>query len=224
MTFSDVPVARVGLANLRLVIDRGFTITGRVMDSQDQPVPYALINVLSTSDKRQSTKTDENGVFALTGVAGDSEKFYHDPELETNSNGAVIIRGTMGEGPLHVDLAVQADSFAAHSGTVKLIDPTNVVNFTLLPGRLFHGRVLDEAGAPITRAVVRTDYDFKKQIANRFDWDTLTDENGRFEWNSAPVEEISYWFEADGFDIIRGLPLPSDGSDHEIILKRKAKQ
>jgi hypothetical protein len=96
-----------------------------------------------------------------------------------------------------------------------------VFNFALVKGSIFRGRVVDEAGNTIPKAVVRTDYDFKNQIAARFAWQTETDAEGGFEWDSAPAEEICFWFEADGYSVIRSLPLLADGSEHEIKLKRK---
>jgi hypothetical protein len=173
---------------------------------------------------------------------------YEQPALETNNRGAVIIRAGHGfygfdqftletnagvpvmvkhlvrwpgeTNQLQVNLAMQADGFAPQTATVELLDATNVANFTLSPGNIFRGRVMDEAGNPIAHAVVQTDFDFKNQIVKRFDWTTHTDGNGRFEWDSAPAAEICYWFAADGYTWIRGMPLPADGSDHEITLKR----
>ncbi|MDR3457855.1 MAG: hypothetical protein P4N60_10450 [Verrucomicrobiae bacterium] len=103
---------------------------------------------------------------------------------------------------------------------MDLTATTNVVNFILAMGNVFRGRVVDEAGNPITNTVIRTDFDFKNQVNAPFSWSSRTDGNGRFEWNSAPAEELCYWFEANGFSAIRGLPLLADGSDHLITLKR----
>jgi hypothetical protein len=125
---------------------------------------------------------------------------------------------------LHEDLAIQAEGFAAGVGTVQLRDVTNVANFTLTPGNIFRGRVVDEAGNPISNAVIRTDFDVKNQVANEFDWASRTDGNGRFEWASAPAEEICYSFSADGYALIRSMPFPADGSDHEITLKHETEK
>jgi hypothetical protein len=59
----------------------------------------------------------------------------------------------------------------------------------------------------------------QNQIGKRFEWTAQTDVNGRFEWDSAPAQQLCYWFEAAGYEVIRGLSLPADGSDHEIVLK-----
>jgi hypothetical protein len=78
--------------------------------------------------------------------------------------------------------------------------------------------VVDESGNPIPNAVIRTDWDFKNQIPTRYDWNTRTDGDGRFEWDSAPAEEICYWFQAAGYNVVRGMPFLADGSYHTITL------
>jgi protocatechuate 3,4-dioxygenase beta subunit len=172
---------------------------------------------------RQSARTDENGVFVLTGVLGETaNREYQEPAIDTNDSGRVVIRGLLGQGPLNVKLAVQADGFAPQTTTMELPDTTNVINFTLATGKIFRGRVVDETGNPIPNAVIRTDFDFKNQIQRQFDWKAHSDGNGGFEWDSAPAEAICYWFEADGYTVIRGMPLLADGNDHEITLKRDA--
>lgn len=102
---------------------------------------------------------------------------------------------------------------------VELREPTNVLNFVLAAGVWFHGRVIDEAGQPIANAAVRTDSD--NQGRRPFQWFTRTDDDGRFEWNSAPTQETLFWFEADGYEVIRDIPMVPDGKDLEIKLKRK---
>jgi hypothetical protein len=220
VTLPVVPVAQVNLTNLVLVINRGLTVTGQITDLQNYPIANARIKTLNgDSNMRQSARTDENGIFELTGVSGEATNgFSQEPALENNDSGGAIVRGLACQGPLQVQLAVQADGFAPQIATVKLSDATNLFSFTLSPGKIFRGRVVDEMGHPILNAVIRTDYDFKNQIENRFDWTAHTGENGRFEWNSAPAEAVCYWFEADGYTAIRGMPLLADGSDHEITL------
>jgi uncharacterized GH25 family protein len=102
---------------------------------------------------------------------------------------------------------------------VELLSETNVVNATLSPGHLFRGRVMDEAGNPITNAVVKTDWD--NQGLRRIEWQTRTDAAGRFAWDSAPAGPVLFWFEAEGYQWQRDVSLEADASDHEIMLKSK---
>ena len=85
---------------------------------------------------------------------------------------------------------------------------------------IFRGRVVDEAGNPISNVVVQTDYAFDGGAEREFDWTTRTDTDGRFEWASDPPGETEYWIETEGnYDGIRRLALAADGSEHRIVLK-----
>lgn len=222
VTLPIVPVFAVDLTNLVFVLSRGFTIEGNVVDLQGRSIVNASIKVINGSDnQRQSANSDENGFFTLTGVSGvtTTNESYRTPALETNASGGTIIRGMVGKGHLHATLAVQADGFAPQTSIVELAGTTNIINLALTPGSIFRGVVVDETGNPITNAVIRTDYDFNNQIEARFDWTTHTDGNGRFEWDSAPPDEICYWIQASGYSVIRGVPYLADNSDHIITLK-----
>lgn len=219
VTLPVVPVGKVDLNNLVLVIDRGFIVSGQVTDPQNYPIANARIKTLGgDSDQRQAASTDENGFFSLEGV--EDCRSSMSPPLETNENGAAVIRGLAGIGPFHVDLALQADGFAPQTNSIELRNATNVANFTLSPGNIFRGRVTDESGNPISNAVVKTDCDDQGERA--FEWETRTDEHGRFEWDSAPEEPTLFWFEANGYQWQRGVLLTADGKDHEVTLKTKA--
>jgi len=207
---TTLPVVQVGktdLTNLVLVINRGFTITGRIADPDGKPINGAEVKELyDPYYGRQSTKSGVDGFFILKGLNEEGRMF--------------------GTGEVHVGVVVEAKGFAPQKLTVHLVEPTNLVNCVLVKGNIFRGRVVDEAGNPISKAVVTTDSDFRNGTTPRsaFEWQTSTDAEGRFEWDSAPAGEICFWFEADGYWVIRGLPLLADGSDHEIKLKRMAKE
>jgi len=217
-TFPMVPVAKVNLNKLVLVINRGYTVTGRVVDEQNQSVADARIKILAGGQhNRQTTKTTEIGSFTFTGVAGESDT-SQDPPLETDGSGAAFIRGLVGEGPLHVDLVVQADGHAPQLRTVILSYTTNVTNFVLSPGKVFRGQVVNEADDPVTNAVVQTDWD--NRGLRGFEWQTRTDAEGRFEWDSAPESPVLFWIESPGYKVERGVPFVADSSFHTITLKR----
>jgi protocatechuate 3,4-dioxygenase beta subunit len=132
-----------------------------------------------------------------------------------------IAQGKAAPSPLHAELSIQAKGFMSRTATVNLVNATNTANFCLSQGRAFRGQVVDEAGNPIANAVVRTDYNFQSQVESPFDWKAHTDATGRFEWDSAPAEEICYWFEAEGYKRLRGLRFVADGTDHEITLQSR---
>lgn len=218
VTLPIVPMDKVNLMSLVLVIDRGFTVTGRITDLAGLPIGEARVNELNTlAYRRQSTQTDADGVFTLSGLSQCDS--YRGQAPETNDQGAVIIRGLLGVGKPHVELVVQAGGFAPMARIVELLEPTNVINFALTNGNVFRGRVLDEAGNPIANAAVRTDVD--DQGLRKYVWQTRTDADGRFEWDSAPAEPVLFWFEADGYKWLRDVLLTADGSEHSITLARQ---
>jgi hypothetical protein len=222
-TFPVVPVAKVDLKNLVFVINHGFTVTGKITDQQNRPVANARITSFGgINGEQQSAATDENGMFALAGVPDNTAAFKS--ALATNNNGAVVVWSLAGIGRPQVELAVQADGYAPLTGKMELTNTTSVANFILSPGNILRGQVMDEAGQPVSNAIVRTDYDFLNQIPMQFDWKTNTDGNGRFEWNSAPTEKVCYRFAAEGYNDIHSMPLIADGNDHVITLKRKAEK
>ena len=220
-TTITLPDDNLDMNHLVFVIDRGTTITGRITDAQNAPVGNAQLKVIEgDTDQRQSTKADENGFFTLAGVAGESQDgLLRGTVIETNRAGEQVLRGSMARGPLHIELAVQAEGFAPQIVRVPLPESSNVTNITLMPGNIFRGRILDENGSPLANAIVRTDYDFQNQIENRFEWFAKTDANGKFEWDSAPAGAVCYWFEAEGFPAIRSRSFRADGTEHEITLK-----
>jgi len=221
VTHPVVPVSRVDLTNLVLVINDGFSVSGQITDLQNHPIVDARISTLEGDrSRRQSTQTDENGVFILAGVpGGGTDVSYVEPAIKTNESGAVIIRGLVAQGRLSVALAIQAKGYSPQTNTVELSNASIIANFKLSSGNIFRGRVVDETGRPISNAVAQTDWD--SQGIRAFEWETRTDASGRFEWDSAPQQPVLFWFEADGYQWQRDVSLQADGSDHEITLQSK---
>lgn len=184
-------------------------------DAEGRPVIGATVKELHNyASRKLSAKTDANGYFALSGVGVPVRKTVN---LDEPTKPVV----SFAKQDMRMDIVVELKGMASQRQTVQLIEPTNRVDFVLAAATVFRGRVVDEAGNPIPGAVVRTDFDFKNQIATRFEWLNHTDAEGRFEWDSAPAEPVCFWFEADDYEIIRGMPIPNDGSDHEIRLTPK---
>lgn len=180
--------------NATFVIQRGFVIAGRVTDLEGMPIAKAAVKEFHNYGYRKaSTETDTSGDFWLSGLSN-----AHSSKVE---------------------IVVEAKGMAPQLRAVELTAPTNIVNFHLANGSIFRARVLDEAGQPIPLAAVRTDVD--NQGRQPFRWFAHTDFDGRVEWDSAPADAVLFWFEADDYQVIRDLPLISDGSEHEIKLKRK---
>lgn len=216
VTLPVLPAAKANSTNLVLVLDNGFTVAGRVTDRDGRPIAGANVKELRTGlYKPRSAVTHAHGDFDLTATAEYDTLSADAPEL--TPSGVLIARGMAGSGP-HLSVVIQAEGFAPEVRHLILVKGTNTANFVLEKGRLFYGRMVDEAGSPIANAVVRTEAD--STGIDRFAWSTTTDAEGRFAWTSAPAGPTSFWFEAPGYQIQRDVSLLADGAEHTITLKR----
>ncbi len=191
-----VPMEKSESVSAILVIKRGYAVAGRVTDAWGNPIFGASVKEFHNYGHRKlATETDWNGEFLLLGFSSEYE-----PTAE---------------------ITVEAHSMTPQLRKIELLQSTNVANFSLTNATLFRGRVLDEFGQPIAGVACRTDSD--NQGRQPFRWFTHTDAQGCFEWDSAPAEPTLFWFELDGYEVIRDRLLTANGSDHEITLVRKTK-
>lgn len=214
VTRVSVPVGQPESLNATLVIERGYAVAGQVLDSAGRPVAGATVREYHNFGYRKlSTRTDENGFFVMQGLKMPRRMLvgFRDP---------LHPKAEWTEPEQKIQIIAEAEGKALQEQTILLANPTNVVDFTLAPGSVFRGRVVDEAGNPVPGAAVRTDFDFQNQIEDPYEWLAHTDEAGRFEWDSAPAKPVCFWFEADGYEVIRSLSIVPDGTDHEISLRR----
>jgi RNA polymerase sigma factor (sigma-70 family) len=112
-------------------------------------------------------------------------------------------------------LAVKANGYAPAVQTLHVTSALAGVQFELGPGHLLLGRVVDEDGNPVAGVQAETTSGRRRII-----WSTKTDVDGRFQWDSAPLEPLLYSFRADGFEQAYALSLAADGNEHEVKLKR----
>jgi Carboxypeptidase regulatory-like domain len=115
----------------------------------------------------------------------------------------------------------QAAGFVADDMTAHPNRPGEDVSFILKRGAVLRGRVLDAKGLPVPNAsVFARGGDFDQ---NRFEWSTLTDAQGRFEWLSAPPSQNHYSINAPGYRSVNKLELAPDGaaSIGEIVINAR---
>lgn len=150
----DSPVAKI-------VLDRGLTVTGKVVDESGKPIAGALVRTGVHNDVRES-RTGTDGVYRLTGCQPQPTRIVAwAPGRAIDMKEPLVERGM---GP---------------------------VDFTMKPGGHVRIRVLDHEGKPVPKARLvlhqwRTrfwsfDFDHINQLA---------DENGVWTWNEAPLDEF----------------------------------
>jgi hypothetical protein len=202
-----------------------------VTDANGNPVNDATIaEYHNFAFRKPSTKSDADGAYELRGlgspaiynISPDLTAFNPAEPLPTSEELMKNAKAKL-EKPKEqkVELVLQAKGFSPQVRIVELLQPTNRVDFVLESATVFRGHIVDEHGNPISEAIARTDMDFANQVDDRFHWFTHATPDGRFEWDSAPAQTLCFWFEADGYETIRGTPMLPDGTDHEIVLHPK---
>jgi len=152
-----------------MVMKTGFSITGLVLDQNDQPI--AAANVSQGPDRWGShypeTKTDPAGHFQFANVP-----------------------------PGRLILTVQLDGYAPELTNLDATTQSDPVVFHLATGGTIHGRVIDTTGRPVPDAnVVADTWRGYRSLA----WRANTDADGRFVWNSAPPDDVQFGVSKKGF-------------------------
>jgi len=91
------------------------------------------------------------------------------------------------------------------------------MEFHLKQGNRFAGRVVDQAGQPVANVEVGTGSD--NQGLKKVEFETHTDAQGRFEWNSAPEEKLLFYVRGKGIRILHDLSLGP--GEHELKVMRE---
>ena len=113
---------------------------------------------------------------------------------------------------------LQAKGLEPQTLDLAITNPMPELKVEMLPGKIFKGRVLDDAGKPVAGASVQMDRVNLEPL--EFDWSATTDSEGRFEWDSAPSGEHPYLITADGYSLRSEPALASDGSEKTITLRK----
>ncbi len=115
-------------------------------------------------------------------------------------------------------LTFQASGLAAQTRQLTLSNGTPELKIEMKPGNVFQGQVVDESGKPIAGALVQMD---RLELGPlEYDWSTVADEHGRYQWDSAPAGGHPYYFSASGYRPRSEPDLAADGRDKIISLRR----
>ena len=172
-----------------VVIKKGLSVSGRIVDGSGQPIKWARAIIGSDvwGTNPPTATSDERGEFALENcVAG--------PTIIT----------------------VQAEGFAPRIQDVRIEEKTAPVEFRLSePGSSLRVRVVDVRDKPVAGASIFADtWRGHRSINYRTD----TDADGRFQWRSAPKDVVLYDLLKQDYMSGRRVPLTASGREQTVVL------
>lgn len=175
-----------------MVMKKGLTVSGIVMDTDGKPVFDAFV----------AQGSDRNG--------------SHYPDTRTDKQGRFSFSNAQ---PGEMILTVTARGMAPDLKPIEVRPELGEIVFHLEPGSIISGRVIDSEGNPIPGAFVAADT-WRGHRSNH--WRVNTDENGYFQWNEAPKDEVLFDFGKQNYMYVRNEPLTplSDGRQWEVIMYR----
>jgi len=175
----------------KLVLKRGLDVRGRVVDEQQAPIANAKVWAGRRFGRdRQETRSDREGRFIFRNI----------------NEGNVLF-------------SVMADGYAPDSKSHPVKAVTDEILFQLAKGNAIRGIVQTEATEPIEGVRVVLEGKPGEATYDHYEFSTVTGNDGRFEWTSAPNTPVPFYFGKTGFEQRRGVRL-TPGQDNVVTLNR----
>ncbi|MGO8679236.1 MAG: sigma-70 family RNA polymerase sigma factor [Limisphaerales bacterium] len=173
----------------------------------------AAVLILKAGLTLRGVVTDEKGRQVAGAKVSHGRFFPEGNGVATDGDGSFALPALpAGENTI----TITAERFAPQRIQVRMASNTVPLAVQLKRGAVLRLRVLDEAGSPVPDARVGLE---QWQGPNTLEWGGLTDWAGCLEWNSAPLEPISFSVLKDGYFTSRRNTLIADGQEHTITLR-----
>ena len=164
-----------------MVMKKGISLGGRVLGPKGEPIKGALIR---------------EGIDQLS-------RAY--PDYKTDDDGNFVLENVKAG---TVTLTVQATGYSPDMKKVVVKERMESVEFRLAPGHIVTGRIVDKDGHPVANANIGVE---KWRGNDLLEWRTVTDAEGRFQWNEAPADAaLCYVTAQDYMSLTNYLIIGSD--------------
>jgi beta-lactamase regulating signal transducer with metallopeptidase domain/thiol-disulfide isomerase/thioredoxin len=171
VTFDDLTKRAV-----RLTLTKGIAVHGRVVGETGEPlrgIQVSYAELLTSTHARDQLL----GQRTVTTDAAGKFQLDHAPQK-------------------HLFFMVQTAGYAPAVAELDPKAPGSDIELRLAKGTKLAGVIQDNLGGPVGNArVAFADYSIWRGVH----WETVTDGQGRFEWNDAPAEGFQLRIEKDGF-------------------------
>ena len=171
-----------------MILQQQLNLTGQVLDTYGNPIEGALV------------------------AQGANTKSFYYPSTDTDSEGNYSFENIKaGE----MILTVQAEGYSPEMIRFMVEKQMSPIVFRLYPGHTITGRVIDPNGDPVPDVTISAD---TWREASSLTWETKTDSNGVFVWNSAPADEVTININKRRYIIIKNYTVKPSEKEYVITL------
>ncbi len=188
-----VSIADLRASKVRLVMKEGILVTGLVIDPEDKGVAGARVMLGQRWGNRPipPQDTDLDGRFTFEHCA-----------------------------PGEMPLTITSDGFAPSSQTIKITPGMKELEVKVARGAILKGRVVDTKGNGISGARVNLQNFANNPNTQTVEWNSTTDEEGRFIWNGAPKESVMLGIYKQDFANLNGQQVTPGDQEHLFTLRK----
>ncbi|MSU61772.1 MAG: redoxin domain-containing protein [Pedosphaera sp.] len=188
-----VSISDLRAAKVRLVVKEGILVTGLVVDPEDKGVAGARVMLGQRwgNPPIPPQDTDLDGRFTFEHCA-----------------------------PGEMPLTITSDGFAPSVQTVKITPGMKEMEVKLAKGAILKGRVIDNKGNGISGARVNLQNYGNNSGNQTVEWNSTTDEEGRFTWNGAPNESVMLGIYKQDFANLNGQQVAPGEQEHLFTLRK----
>ena len=176
-----------------MVMKKGLSVSGLVLDSNGQPIEGA--SVAQGSDRHGS----------------------HYPSTKTNSDGHFVFKNSK---PGEMILTIQASGYSPDLKQITVHQGMQPIEFRLDSRHTIRGRIIDTTGNPVVGAFVAAD---NWRGHRSLMWRVDTDVEGRFQWDDAPADEVLIDMGKQHYMSVRKYGMSSSEQEYVITMHSELK-